>query len=60
MADLAAYFEIQSLVVVDFDFNSWKNVQRWMDILGKVPEIVETNHNFMRLLPKIKPKKAKL
>lgn len=60
VADLAAYFEFQSLVVVDFDFGSWVKVAKWMEKVGQIKEVREANHNFMRLLPKIKPKKGNL
>ena len=35
VADLAAYFEFQSLVVVEFDFSPWSKVQTWMAMLGE-------------------------
>ena len=54
--DLAAFFEIQSLIVVDFDFSPWKKISEWMEVIAKIKEIEDTNHNFIRLLPKIKPK----
>lgn len=56
VADISAYYEIKSLIVVDFDFSPWKNIVRWMHELETIPEVNEANHNFMRLLPKIKPK----
>ena len=59
-ADISAYFQIQSLIVVDFDFSGWKKISTWMELLAKNEHIMATNFNFMRLLPKIKPKKAKL
>lgn len=30
VADISAYYEIKSLIVVDFDFSPWKNIVRWM------------------------------
>ena len=29
-ADLLAYFEIQSLVILDFDFGKYKLITKWM------------------------------
>lgn len=33
VADLAAYFEIQSLIVVDYNFSRWKKIVGWMSKL---------------------------
>ena len=36
-ADLAAYFELQSLDLLDFSFKKWPKVQKWMKNIGEVP-----------------------
>jgi glutathione S-transferase len=59
-ADLAAYFELQSLIVVNFDFAPYEKISKWMKVLDDNEHIRQTNHNFMRLLPKIKLPTSKL
>lgn len=58
MADLSCYFELQSLAVVDYDFSKWNKISKWMWVMGQLKEIQETNSNFLKVLPKMKPKPA--
>lgn len=30
VADISAYYEIQSLVVVDYDYSKWPKITAWM------------------------------
>lgn len=34
IADLSAYFEIQSLILVDFPFEKWPKISQWMQIMS--------------------------
>lgn len=58
MADLSCYFELQSLMVVDYDFSKWNKISKWMWVMSQMKEIQEANSNFLKVLPKMKPKPA--
>lgn len=30
VADIAAYFEMSTLELIDFDFSRWENITKWM------------------------------
>ena len=39
VADLAVFFEVQSLIVVDFDLSPWKKVSKMIENLNRMKEV---------------------
>ena len=54
-ADLSAYYEIQFLYLLKFDFSSWPRLLEWMGEMGKIAEVREANSVFIKLISKTNP-----
>jgi glutathione S-transferase len=60
VADLAAYFELQTLELIDYTFDDCENIIRWMEMMKGINEIKEVNANYNKMVHKMKRLKASL
>ena len=54
IADLSAYFEIQFLMLKDYNFAKWEKLNQWMQRVAQIPEIKAIDERFLKVAVKIK------
>lgn len=43
IADLSAFYEIEFLMLLDYDFGKWKGLARWMKYMKGIKEVNVAN-----------------
>lgn len=43
IADLSAFFEIEFLMLLDYDFEKWPNLNRWIKYMRGIKEVNQAN-----------------
>ena len=54
IADISCYCEIVSLKWINFDFSTYPKISKWLDEIGKIPEIKAVHQIYFKLMPKSK------
>lgn len=60
IADLSAFYEIEFLMLLDYNFEKWVNISRWMKYMRGIKEVNTANEKFYSFAHKIKKVKANL
>ena len=54
IADLSAFYEIEFLMLLDYDFDKWPNLSRWMRNMKGIKEVNVANDKFYSFAIKLK------
>jgi glutathione S-transferase len=54
LADLSAFYEIEFLMLIDYDFGKWVNLSRWMKFMKGIKEVNTANEKFYAFSDKLK------
>lgn len=56
IADLSAYYEITFLSLVNYNFEKWQKIHRWIKDMEEIPEVNNVNGTFLKMVDLVKTK----
>jgi glutathione S-transferase len=54
IADISWYCELSQMLMENYNFSNYKNLNKWMSYIGNLNGIIEAHKVFNSLLPRIK------